>query len=108
VSTLQRHPHISPPTLPTIVAAASVAIAIAAGGYALTTNHANHPRPIVTHTRTQTQQPPAVQIPGTGRAHIVLNPITGQAHGTVAPPTGAGHATHNSQAKSNIGHREDS
>jgi len=83
MSTLKRNA----PTLPTIVAASGVVIAIAAGAVALTSNRADHTRPITTtHTRTQSPYLPAIHTPGSGEAHIVLDPRTGQAHGTVAPP----------------------
>lgn len=107
MSTLQRNPRVSPPARPTIVAAIGVIIAVAAGAYALTSNHANHPQPIITHTHTPSPQLPPIQAPSTAQAHIVLSARTGQAHGTVAPPTNPTNVTLNSQDKSNVGHRAD-
>jgi hypothetical protein len=106
VSTLKRNRRISPPTLPKIVAAAGVAIAIAAGAAAVTSNRADHTQAItITHAHTQSPYLPAIQEPGTGQAHIVLDPRTGQAHGTIAPPTNPTNATPNNPDNSNVGHR---
>jgi hypothetical protein len=108
MSTPQSNRRISPPTLPTIVAAAGAAIAIAAGAVALTSNRADHAQPVTTaHTHTQSPYLPAIQEPGTGEAHIVLDPRTGQAHGTVTPPTNPTSATPNDPDNSNVGHRAD-
>jgi hypothetical protein len=108
MSILKGNRRISSPTLPTIVAATGVVIAIAAGAVALTSNRADHTQPITTiHTHTQSPYLPAIQEPGAGQAHIVLDPRTGQAHGTIAPPTNPTNATPNNPDNSNIGHRAD-
>jgi hypothetical protein len=88
-TTLQTHPRTHRPTTRTVLAAASVIIAITVGAVLLTLTGANHTQPTTTVAHTQTTSPylPTIHIPGAGTAHIVLDPRTGQAHGTVTPPT---------------------
>jgi hypothetical protein len=91
MSVVQSNHRISPPTLPTIVAAVGVGvgIAIAASAFVLTSNRADHTQPI---TRAQSPYLPAIHNHGSRQAHIVLDRRTGQAHGTVTPPITATHA----------------
>jgi hypothetical protein len=107
MSILKRNRRIGRPTLPTIVAAAGVIIAIAIAAVALTSNRPDRTQPITTTHTTQSPYLPAIQTPGTGQAHIVLDPRTGQAHGTVTPPTNPTTATPNNPDTSDVGHRAD-